>query len=245
MRLDCCWALRPERRIASACWLANTSRPSRTNPRLDRRMAPLRTARHLQDLVGRMNFPPQSHVLTGCYALRGFCYTPTPLGISWNCVQIASARDASGGGESSDTPAVCVDGAADRVVAPARRIERPKTEGHQRRDCGGGGKVSETSVNRGLVPTRGGLRRAKTGPLCGQWRDGAALTRIAVAFGAGQMYVAGRRRNPKWKSPLESGLKGQLAPVYEAYRGSLAGMLSIQPGEETSGIAEWSLEHLH
>ena len=57
----------------------------------------------------------------------------------------------------------------------------------------GGGKVSATSVNRGLVPTRSGLRRAKTGPVCGQWRDRAALTRIAVALGAGQMYAAGRR----------------------------------------------------
>jgi hypothetical protein len=27
---------------------------------------------------------------------------------------------------------------------------------------------------------------------------------IAVAFGAGQTYAAGRRRNPKWKFPLKT-----------------------------------------
>jgi hypothetical protein len=35
-------------------------------------------------------------------------------------------------------------------------------------------------------------------------RDGAALSRSAVAFGAGQMYAAGRRRNPKWKFPIRT-----------------------------------------
>jgi hypothetical protein len=47
------------------------------------------------------------------------------------------------------------------------------------------------------------------------------------------------------KLVLESSLEHQLAPVYEAYRGSSPGVLSIQPSEETSGIAEWFLEHLH
>jgi hypothetical protein len=47
------------------------------------------------------------------------------------------------------------------------------------------------------------------------------------------------------KLVLESSLERQLAPVYEAYRGSSAGVLSIQPSEETSGIAEWFHKHLH
>jgi hypothetical protein len=54
-----------------------------------------------------------------------------------------------------------------RACCPCQEDRATEREGHQRRDCGGG-KVSETSVNRGLVPTRSGLRRAKTGPLCGQ-----------------------------------------------------------------------------
>ena len=75
-------------------------------------------------------------------------------------------------------------GAVDLALAELRDRDDRRGKGLSD-EMVGGGKV--TSVNRGLVPTRSGLRRAKTGPRCGQWRDGAALTRIAVAFGAGQM----------------------------------------------------------
>ncbi|MGH9327969.1 MAG: acetylxylan esterase [Terriglobia bacterium] len=42
----------------------------------------------------------------------------------------------------------------------------------------------------------------------------------------------------------DPGLRRQLEPVYEAYRGTSAGTLSIQSGEGTSGIADWFLKHL-
>jgi hypothetical protein len=43
-------------------------------------------------------------------------------------------------------------------------------------DCGGDGKVSETSAKKGIVLTLSSLRRAKTGRLWGPWRQGATLT---------------------------------------------------------------------
>ena len=60
---------------------------------------------------------------------------------------------ASVGRESSDAPAVGVEGAAERVVAPARRIERPQREGRQQRD--GGGRKSDIAQPRvGSDPQR-------------------------------------------------------------------------------------------
>jgi hypothetical protein len=59
-------------------------------------------------------------------------------------------------------------------------------------------KVSERSVERGIVPSLRSLRGAEIAPLCGPWRQAAMLTRLTVAFDAGQMYAAERRRSPKW-----------------------------------------------
>jgi hypothetical protein len=38
------------------------------------------------------------------------------------------------------------------------------------------------------------------------------------------------------------GIRSDLEPIYEAYRGSTSRVLSIRNGEATSGIAEWFLE---
>jgi hypothetical protein len=63
----------------------------------------------------------------------------------------------------------------------------------------GDGKVSEPLIKRGVVPSPSSLPGAKTGPLCSQWRDGAPLTRLTVAFTGSQIYAAERYRSRKWK----------------------------------------------
>ncbi len=101
---------------------------------------------------------------------------------------------ASVGGESSDAPSVCLDGTADRLVAPAGRMEPPKTEGHHRRDGGGRksvGDIGQTGVR--SEPQQ--PPSSQTGPLCSQWRDGVARTRLAVALGAGHKYSVERRQS--------------------------------------------------
>jgi len=102
---------------------------------------------------------------------------------------------ASLGGEPSDAPPLRVDGMADRVVAPASGIGRTAGRADLSDERATDGEVSETSVKRGLIPRRSGPRRAKSDPLCGHWRGGAARTRPSVEFGAGQMYAAQRRQH--------------------------------------------------
>ena len=66
-----------------------------------------------------------------------------------------------------------------------------------------GDQMSEKSVRRGMARSFSSLRGAKTCHLCGQWRQGATLTRMTVALSAGQMYAAERRHTPKWKFRIE------------------------------------------
>ena len=103
---------------------------------------------------------------------------------------------ASVGGESSDAPAVCVDGAADRVVAPARRIERPKREGHQRRDCGGRKSVGDIGqprvgsdpqgppASQNWPPVRSVERRSGPNPNCTNPNCSCIWCRSDVCCGA-------------------------------------------------------------
>ncbi len=102
------------------------------------------------------------------------------------------------GREPSDAPPLRVDGTADRAAAPASRLGQPPTSSGTSATKGRG-EVSETSVKRGIVSNPSSLRGGKTGPLCGPRRHGAMLTRLTVAFSAGPMCAAGRRRGPKWK----------------------------------------------
>ena len=106
---------------------------------------------------------------------------------------------ASVGGEPSDAPPLRVDGTADRVAAPASGIGQTAERADLSDERATDGKVSERSVQRGMVPSLRSLRGAETAPLCGPWRQAAMLTRLTVAFDAGQMYAAERRRSPKWK----------------------------------------------
>jgi hypothetical protein len=52
--------------------------------------------------------------------------------------------------------------------------------------------VSEESVERETGSGFGVLRSGKTGPFRPRWRLRTVKTRLAIAFGGGQMYVVGR-----------------------------------------------------
>ena len=54
------------------------------------------------------------------------------------------------------------------------------------------------------------LRTAKTDPARDPWKCGEVQAQLTVAFGAGQMYVAGRRRVQNGNSGSKSALRKQL-----------------------------------
>jgi hypothetical protein len=66
--------------------------------------------------------------------------------------------------------------------------------GFPRGERQGGGKVSETRVERGAIGSYGVPARGSNGPYCGPREHPVLQTRLAIPLGGGQGYPLGRRK---------------------------------------------------